>query len=76
MCSNSMETLEMKNKIEKLSKFDRPPLKIVALPMRTGSMDFMKHPTRMANTLFYTDGTHEKVDELVRIKKESTRTDL
>ena len=66
----------MKEKTEKLSKFDRPPLKIVAPPMRSGSMDFMKYPTRMANTLFYTDGTHEKVDELVRTKKESTRTDL
>jgi hypothetical protein len=63
-------------KIEKLSKFDRPPLKIVAPPMRKGSMNFMKYPTRMANTLFYTDGTHEKVDELVRIKKESPRTNL
>jgi hypothetical protein len=39
-------------------------------------MNFMKYPTRMANTLFYLDGTHEKVDKLVRIKKESTRTDL
>ncbi len=76
MCSNSMGIIEMKNKTEKLSKFDRPLLKMVALPMRKGSMDFMKHPTRMANTLFYTDGTHEKVDELVRIEKESTRTDL
>ena len=76
MCSNSMGTLEMKTKTEKLSKFDRPPLKIPAPPMRSGSMDFMKYPTRMANTLFYLDGTHEKVDELVRIKKESTRTDL
>jgi hypothetical protein len=58
-------------KIEKLSKFDRPPLKIVAPPMRKGSMNFMKYPTRMANTLFYTDGTYEKVDELAGIKKES-----
>jgi hypothetical protein len=66
----------VKEKTEKLSKFDRPPLKIVAPPMRSGSMDFMKYPTRMANTLFYLDGTHEKVDELVRIKKESSRTDL
>jgi len=66
----------VKEKTEKLSKFDRPPLKIVAPPMRSGSMDFMKYPTRMANTLFYLDGTHEKVDELVRIKKESLRTDL
>jgi hypothetical protein len=61
----------VKEKIEKLSKFDRPPLKIVAPPMRKNSMNFMKYPTRMANTLFYTDGTHEKVDELVSIKKES-----
>lgn len=76
MCSNSMGTFEMKIKTEKLSKFDRPPVKILAPPMRSGSMDFMKYPTRMANTLFYLDGTHEKVDELVRIKKESTRTDL
>jgi hypothetical protein len=66
----------MKNKIERLSKFDRPLLKIVAPPIRSGSMNFIKYPTRMANTLFYTDGTHEKVDELVRIEKESTRTDL
>jgi hypothetical protein len=66
----------MKTKTEKLSKFDRPPLKISAPPMRNGSMNFLKYPTRMANTLFYLDGTHEKVDELVRIKKESTRTDL
>jgi hypothetical protein len=63
-------------KTEKLNKFDRPPLKIVAPPMRKGSMNFMNYPTRMANTLFYLDGTHEKVDELVRIEKESTRTDL
>ena len=66
----------MKTKTERLSKFDRPPLKIPAPPMRKGSMNFMKYPTRMANTLFYLDGTHEKVDELVRIKKESSRTDL
>ena len=66
----------MKKKEEKLSKFDRPPLKILSPPMRKGSMNFLKYPTRMANTLFYTDGTHEKVDELVRIKKESSRTDL
>jgi hypothetical protein len=66
----------MKTKTERLSKFDRPPLKIVAPPMRSGSMNFMKYPTRMANTLFYLDGTHEKVNELVGIKKESTRTDL
>jgi len=76
MCSNSMAIIEMKAKTEKLSKFDRPPLKIVAPPIRPGSMNFLKYPTRMANTLFYTDGTHEKVDELVRIKKESSRTDL
>ena len=61
----------MKAKTEKLSKFDRPPLKIVAPLIRPGSMNFMKYPTRMANTLFYTDGTHEKVDELAGIKKES-----
>jgi hypothetical protein len=66
----------MKKKEEKLSKFDRPPLKILSPPMRKGSMNFLNYPTRMANTLFYLDGTHEKVDELVRIKKESTRTDL
>jgi len=66
-----MGTLEMKNKTQKLSKFDRPLLKIVAPPIRSGSMDFMNYPTRMANTLFYTDGTHEKVDELAGIKKES-----
>jgi hypothetical protein len=71
-----MGIIEMKAKTNKLSKFDRPLLKIVAPPIRSGSMDFMKYPTRMANTLFYLDGTHEKVDELVRIKKESTRTDL
>ena len=76
MCSNSMGIIEMKAKTDKLSKFDRPPLKIVAPPIRPGSMNFMKYPTRMANTLFYLDGTHEKVDELVRIEKESTRTDL
>jgi hypothetical protein len=61
----------VKEKTEKLSKFDRPPLKTPAPPMRKGSMNFLKYPTRMANTLFYLDGTHEKVDELVRIKKES-----
>jgi hypothetical protein len=66
----------MKTKTEKLSKFDRPPLKIIAPPMRKGSMNFLNYPTRMANTLFYLDGTHEKVDELVRIEKESTRTNL
>jgi hypothetical protein len=66
----------VKEKTEKLSKFYRPPLKIPAPPMRKGSMNFLKYPTRMANTLFYTDGTHEKVDELAGIKKESTRTDL
>jgi hypothetical protein len=71
-----MGIIEMKTKTNKLSKFDRPPLKILSPPLRPGSMDFMKYPTRMANTLFYTDGTHEKVDELVRIEKESTRTDL
>jgi hypothetical protein len=71
-----MGIIEMKAKTDKLSKFDRPPLKIVAPPIRSGSMNFMKYPTRMANTLFYLDGTHEKVDELVRIEKESTRTDL
>ena len=76
MCSNSVGTFKMKTKIEKLNKFDRPPLKITAPPMRSGSMNFLKYPTRMANTLFYLDGTHEKVDELVRIKKESSRTDL
>ena len=76
MCSNSMGTFKMKTKTERLSKFNRPPLKIPAPPMRKGSMNFIKYPTRMANTLFYLDGTHEKVDELVRIKKESTRTDL
>ena len=48
----------MKIKTEKLSKFDRPPLKILSPPIRTGSMNFMKYPTRMANTLFYTDGTN------------------
>jgi len=47
----------VKKKTEKLSKFDRPPLKIVAPPMRNGSMNFLNYPTRIANTLFYTDGT-------------------
>jgi len=45
----------MKKKEEKLSKFDRPPLKTPKPPIRTGSMDFMKYPTRIANTLFYMD---------------------
>jgi hypothetical protein len=59
MCSNSMGIIEMKTKTEKLSKFDRPSLKILSPPLRPGSMDFMKHPTRIANTLFYTDGSIE-----------------
>ena len=48
----------MKTNSDKLSKFDRPPLKILSPPMRNGSMNFMKYPTRMANTLFYLDGTN------------------
>jgi hypothetical protein len=44
-------------KTEKLSKFDRPPLRTLSPPLRPGSMDFMKYPTRIANTLFYTDGS-------------------
>jgi len=47
----------MKKKEEKLSKFDRPPLKILSPPMRNGSMNFMKHPTRIGKSLFYTDGS-------------------
>jgi len=47
----------MKTNLEKLSKFDRPPLKILFPPMRNGSMNFMKYPTRIANTLFYPDGS-------------------
>jgi hypothetical protein len=47
----------MKTKTEKLSKFDRPPLKTFLPPLRPGSMNFMKYPTRIANTLFYTDGS-------------------
>ena len=49
----------MKKKEEKLSKFDRPPLKTFLPPLRPGSMNFMKYPTRIANTLFYTDGSIE-----------------
>jgi hypothetical protein len=47
----------MKKKEEKLSKFDRPPLKILSPPMRNGSMNFMKYPTRIGKSLFYTDGS-------------------
>jgi hypothetical protein len=49
----------MKKKEEKLSKFDRPPLKILSPPLRSGSMNFMKYPTRIGKSLFYTDGSIE-----------------
>jgi len=49
----------MKIKTEKLSKFDRPPLKTFLPPLRPGSMNFMKYPTRIGKSLFYMDGSIE-----------------
>ena len=47
----------MKKKPEKISKFDRPPLKLKVGYTRPGSMTILEAPSRMANTLFYPDGT-------------------
>lgn len=47
----------MKKKPEKINKFDRPPLKLFAPPIRPGSMTILQSPSRIAKTLFYPDGT-------------------
>lgn len=47
----------MKKKPEKINKFDRPPLKTFAPPIRQGSMTILQSPSRIHNTLFYPDGT-------------------
>lgn len=41
----------MKKKEEKLSKFDRLPLKILSPPLRPDSMNFMKYSTRIAQKI-------------------------
>jgi hypothetical protein len=47
----------MKKQTEKISKFDRPQYKPPKRFVRPGSMDVLAAPSRMANTLFYPDGT-------------------
>ncbi len=47
----------MKKKPEKINKFDRPPLKTFAPPIRPGSMKILEAPSRIHHTLFYPDGT-------------------
>ena len=44
-------------KTDKLSKFDRPPLKPKIGYTRPGSMTILEAPSRIHNTLFYPDGT-------------------
>ncbi len=46
----------MKNK-ETISKFDRPAYVPPKRFVRPGSMTVLEAPSRMANTLFYPDGT-------------------
>lgn len=52
----------MKTK-DKIHKFDRPVYKSPKTYTRTGSMTILKAPSRIANTLFYPDGTtkHENI---------------
>jgi hypothetical protein len=47
----------MKKKKDTISKFDRPAYKPPKTFVRPGSMDVLAAPSRMANTLFYPDGT-------------------
>jgi hypothetical protein len=47
----------MKKKTDKISKFDRPAYVPPKRFVRPGSMDVLAAPSRMANTLFYPDGT-------------------
>jgi hypothetical protein len=46
----------MKKK-DTIHKFDRPQYKPPTAVIRPNSMDFMTFPTRIGNSLFYTDGT-------------------
>jgi hypothetical protein len=52
----------MKNKPEKISKFDRPEYKPLKRFVRPGSMTVLEAPSRIHNTLFYPNGEvkHEK----------------
>lgn len=47
-------------KTDKVHKFDRPPLKLFAPPIRPGSMTILQSPSRIAKTLFYPDGTTKR----------------
>ena len=47
----------MKKKIDKISKFDRPEYRPPKRFVRPNSMTVLEAPSRMANTLFYPDGT-------------------
>jgi hypothetical protein len=46
----------MKKKKDTISKFDRPPYKPPKTVLRSGSMDVLAAPSRMANTLYYPSG--------------------
>ena len=46
----------MKNKEEKINKFDRPPYIPKPTYSRPGSMTILQAPTRIANTLYYPNG--------------------
>lgn len=47
----------MKKKTDKISKYDRPEYRPPKRFVRPNSMDVLAAPSRMANTLFYPDGT-------------------
>ncbi len=47
----------MKKKKDTISKFDRPAYVPPKRFVRPGSMTVLEAPSRMANTLFYPDGT-------------------
>jgi hypothetical protein len=47
----------MKKKKDTISKFDRPAYVPPKTFVRPGSMTVLEAPSRMANTLFYPDGT-------------------
>jgi hypothetical protein len=52
-----MGIIEMKKKKDTISKFDRPAYVPPKRFVRPGSMTVLEAPSRMANTLFYPDGT-------------------
>ncbi len=52
-----------KRLIDPWSKGKLKPMDLSAIASRPGSMDILNKPSRIANTLFYPDGTTSKINK-------------